>query len=187
MAAAQAGGGSGGTGGVRPLIGEAELRRRVDELADAMAAALPRDVTLLVLLKGAFVFAGDLLRALGRRGLAPRVEFLRVSSYGHGTVPRGKVEVIGDVPGTLRGRDVLVVDDIQDTGRTLAHVLSLLRAAGARRVWTCVLLDKPSRREVEVAPDFVGFEVPDVFVVGYGIDRAERHRELPFVGTVEEG
>jgi len=184
MAAAQAGGGSGGTGGVRPLIGEADLRRRVEELADAMAAVLPRDVTLLVLLKGAFVFAGDLLRALGRRGLKPRVEFLRLSSYGHGTASRGRVEVIGGVPESLRGRDVLVVDDIQDTGRTLACVLDLLHKAGVRRVWTCVLLDKPSRREVEVTPDFVGFEVPDVFVVGYGIDHAERHRELPYVGAI---
>lgn len=186
MAAAQGASGSGGGGGVRPLIDEERLRARIEELADAMVAAgLPRDVTLLVLLKGAFVFAADLLRALGRRGFAPRVEFLRLSSYGHGTVSRGRVEVIGGVPASLRGRDVLVVDDIQDTGRTLACVLDLLREAGVRRVWTCVLLDKPSRREVDLTPDFVGFEVPDVFVVGYGIDRAERHRELPWIGAVE--
>ncbi len=173
-------------GSIRPLIDEAALARRVEALADEMAARLPVEVTMLVLLKGAFVFAADLLRALARRGLRPRVEFLRLASYGHGTVSRGRVEVIGGVPANLAGRDVLVVDDIQDTGRTLACVLALLREAGVRRVWTCALLDKPSRREVEVPLDFRGFTVPDVFVVGYGIDCAERWRELPWIGHLAD-
>ncbi len=172
-------------GRIRPLIDEQRLARRVEALAAEMAARLPRDLTMLVLLKGAFVFAADLLRALARHGFTPRVEFLRLASYGHGTRSRGRVEVIGGVPESLAGRRVLVVDDIQDTGRTLARVLELLRGAGVRQVWTCALLDKPSRREVEVPLDFRGFEVPDVFVVGYGIDFAERWRELPWIGQLE--
>ena len=171
---------------VEVLFAEAAVAARVAALADQVAAALPRQFTLVALLKGSFVFAADLARELGRRGLTPRVEFMRVSSYGSGTVSSGIVSLMGDAPGGVQGEPVLLVDDIQDTGRTLAYTRAFLLERGASRVWTCTLLDKPSRREVagDEGVDFVGFAIPDVFVVGYGIDYAERYRYLPFIGRV---
>jgi hypoxanthine phosphoribosyltransferase len=173
---------------VATLFAEAEVRRRVDELAGAVAAALPPRFTLVGLLKGSFVFVADLVRALHRAGSAPRIEFMRVSSYGNDTRSSGIVSLMGDAPAGVKGEPVLLVDDIQDTGRTLAFTRGFLLERGAARVWTCTLLDKPSRREVEGGEvDFVGFAIPDVFVVGYGIDYAERYRELPFIGRVSVG
>ena len=171
---------------VEALFDEATVAARVATLADAVAAALPPEFTLVALLKGAFVFAADLARELSRRGCTPRVEFMRVSSYGSGTESSGIVSLMGDAPGGVRGEPVLLVDDIQDTGRTLAYTRAFLMERGAARVWTCTLLDKPSRREVKGGGevDFVGFTIPDVFVVGYGIDYAERYRHLPFIGRV---
>lgn len=170
---------------VTPLFTAETIARRVEELAAAIAARLPAEFTLVGLLKGAFVFTADLVRALDRAGMRPRVEFLQVSSYALGTESSGTVKVIGEMPGSIGGRNVLLVDDIQDTGRTLAYTRELLLQHGAARVWTCALLDKPSRRVVDLRLDFVGFEIPDVFVVGYGIDWAERFRHLPWIGTVE--
>jgi hypoxanthine phosphoribosyltransferase len=170
---------------VVPMIDEGRLGTRVEALAREIAAAVPPDVVLVVLLKGSFVFAADLLRALGRHGAMPQVAFMRLASYGLGTTSSGEVRLIGEVPDSVADRPVLVVDDIQDTGRTLLAARELLLEKGAARVWSCVLLDKPSRREVDFAADFVGFEIEDVFVVGYGIDHAERHRQLPYIGRIE--
>ncbi len=169
---------------VVPLLGEEEIQRRVGELARDIAARLPQRFVLVALLKGSFMLAADLVRALGRLGMAPQVEFMQVSSYGLGTRSQGRVRVLGELPEAVRGRPVLLVDDIQDTGRTLAFVRELLYEHGAVRIWTCVLLDKPARRELPIAPDFVGFTIPDVFVVGYGIDYAERYRHLPYVARI---
>ena len=170
---------------VATLFDDEEIARRVDELAQTIAAALPPSFTLVGLLKGSFVFVADLGRALSRAGCSLRVEFMRVSSYGSGTTSSGIVSLMGDAPAGVRGEPVLLVDDIQDTGRTLAFTRAFLLERGAAKVWTCTLLDKPSRREVEAGEvDFVGFAIPDVFVVGYGIDYAERYRELPFIGKV---
>jgi len=169
---------------VTRLFDAETIARRVEELAAAIAAALPAEFTLVGLLKGAFVFTADLVRALDRAGMRPRVEFLQVSSYGLGTESSGTVKVIGEMPSSIAGRPVLLVDDIQDTGRTLLFTRDLLLQHGASRVWTCALLDKPSRRVVDIQPDFVGFEIPDLFVVGYGIDWAERFRHLPWIGAV---
>lgn len=168
-----------------PLFAEAEIARRVEALAGGVAAALPAGFTLVGLLKGSFVFVADLVRALDRAGCAPRIEFMRVSSYGSDTKSSGIVSLMGDAPPGIAGEPVLLVDDIQDTGRTLAFTKGLLLERGAARVWTCTLLDKPSRREVEGGEvDFVGFAIPDVFVVGYGIDYAERYRHLPYIGRL---
>ncbi|MGQ9365754.1 hypoxanthine phosphoribosyltransferase [Azospirillum sp. ST 5-10] len=172
-------------GTVVPLIEEAAIARRLDELAAEIAGVMPGDLAMVALLKGSFVFAADLVRALGRAGAAPRVDFLRISSYGIGTESSGTVRVLGPLPEDLAGRPVLLVDDIADSGRTLDAVRRLLLDAGAAEVRICALLDKPSRRVVPVPVDFVGFTVEDVFVVGYGIDWAERYRHLPFVGQVE--
>ena len=167
------------------LFTEASIARRVDELAAAIAAALPRHFTLVGLLKGSFVFVAALARALSKAGCSPRIEFMRVSSYGSGTTSSGIVSLMGDAPDGVKGEPVLLVDDIQDSGRTLAFTREFLLERGAARVWTCTLLDKPSRREVTSGEvDYVGFAIPDVFVVGYGIDYAERYRELPYIGQV---
>lgn len=167
------------------MIDEARIAARIDALAEAIAGSLSREFVMVVLLKGAFVFAADLLRALGRRGTAPRIAFMRLASYGLGTTSSGRVRLMGEVPESVAGRSVLLVDDIQDTGRTLQTARELVIEKGAIRVWSCVLLDKPSRRMVDFTPDFVGFEIEDVFVVGYGIDHAERHRQLPYIARVE--
>jgi hypoxanthine phosphoribosyltransferase len=169
---------------VEQLFDEATVAERVAALARDIAAAVPPQLTLVALLKGSFVFTADLVRELSRHGCAPRIEFMRVSSYGHDTKSSGIVSLMGDAPEAVRGEPVLLVDDIHDTGRTLAFTRSFLIERGARQVWTCTLLDKPSRREVESEVDFVGFTIPDVFIVGYGIDWAERYRHLPFIGRI---
>jgi hypoxanthine phosphoribosyltransferase len=169
---------------VEQLFDEEAVAGRVAAMAREIAAAVPPQLTLVALLKGSFVFAADLVRELSRHGCAPRVEFMRVSSYGHDTKSSGIVSLMGDAPEAVRGEPVLLVDDIHDTGRTLAFTRSFLVERGAGRVWTCTLLDKPSRREVESEVDFVGFTIPDVFIVGYGIDWAERYRHLPYIGRI---
>ena len=170
---------------VAPLLTEAQLAQRVEELARSIASTLPTRFTLVGLLNGSFVFVADLARALHRAGCVPRIAFMRVSSYGHDTRSSGIVSLMGDAPEGVKGEPVLLVDDIQDSGRTLAFTREFLLQRGATQVWTCTLLDKPSRREVAWGEvDFVGFAIPDVFVVGYGIDYAERYRELPYIGKV---
>lgn len=166
------------------LFDAATVSRRVEELAREIGGALPEPFTVVGLLKGAFVLVADLVRALDRAGRAPRVEFLQVSSYGLGQASSGSVKVIGGMPDSVAGAAVLLVDDIQDTGRTIAFTRQLLEQHGADRVWTCALLDKPSRRVVGGDCDFTGFVIPDVFVVGYGIDYAERFRHLPFIARL---
>ena len=170
---------------VRKLFDEEEISRRVRELAEEIAATLAGEITIVGIFKGSFVFVADLIRALDGLGCAPRVEFLRLSSYGHARESSGEIKVIGDVPPGIAGRQVLVIDDIVDTGRTLAFAKALLLERGAARCWTCALIDKPSRREVDFAADLVGFTVGDVFVVGYGIDYAERYRHLPYIGAID--
>lgn len=169
---------------VRVLHDEAAIAARVDELAHAIAATVPGDVTLVGVLKGSFVFLADLIRALDRHGVAPRVEFMQVSSYGMAKASSGEVRLIGPAP-EVAGRAVVLVDDIEDTGRSLVFARDLLLRRGASAIWTCVLTDKPGRREVEFVADFIGFVVPDVFLVGYGIDYAERYRHLPYLGTID--
>ena len=127
----------------------------------------------------------DLFRALHKAGLTPRVEFLRLSSYGNSKESSGEVLVSGQIPSNVEGRHVLVVDDILDTGRSLAYAKQIFVERGAAQVSSCVLLDKPARREVDVSADFTGFEVEDLFVVGYGIDYADDYRYLPYIGTVD--
>ena len=135
------------------------------------------------MLKGSFIFAADLIRSLHHAGLAPEVEFITLSSYGKGTQSQG-VKIIKDIDSDVAGRDVLLIDDILESGRTLRFARDLMMERGARSVDIAVLLDKHSRREGELDADYVGFECPDYFVVGYGMDVAYAFRELPFVGIV---
>lgn len=170
---------------IRVLYSEQELARRVRELAAEVSAASTDRLMVVPILKGSFVFAADLVRALHGAGLSPTVEFLSLSSYREATVSSGRVEILRDVEGEVRGRSVLLVDDILESGRTTAYAKDLMAARGARTVRTCVLLDKPGKRGADITADFTGFECPDLFVVGYGMDMAHEYRQLPFVGVVE--
>src|ERR687894_2054074 len=173
-----------GSSRVRILFDESAIARRNEEVAREIAAAAPKDLLVVAVLKGSFMFAADLIRALHRAGLAPQVEFLHLSSYRAGTVSSGQVAILRDVESEVRGRDVLLVDDILESGRTLAFAKDLIAARGARRVLAAVLLEKRVRRAVEGRAGFVGVTCPDVFVVGYGMDVGHSYRQLPFVGVV---
>ncbi len=170
---------------VRPLFSAAAIAARLETMAGEIATAMPAEIVVAAVLKGSFMFAADLVRALNRVGVATTVDFMRVSSYGESTRSSGDVRIRFDLEVALAGRAVLIVDDILDTGRTLAFVRELLSGRGAILVKTCCLLDKPSRREAAIAADFVGFACPNLFVVGYGLDFGDRYRELPYVGVLE--
>ena len=171
--------------GLRILFSAAEIAARIDALAVEIARAVPADFVMVGLLKSAAVFVADLARALDRAGACPEIEFMRLSSYGLAKESSGAVQLLGDTPANLGGRPVLLVDDIVDTGRSIAYASAQLRRCGVGDLWTCALLDKPQRREIEVAIDFVGFSIGNVFVVGYGTDYAEKYRHLPYIGLVE--
>jgi len=168
----------------RVLFDEEAIRERVRALAGVITARYrDRPLTMLAILKGSVVFAADLIR---RVPLRMRLGFVNASSYrGSATTP-GELRI--DVPDdeALEGRDVLVVDEILDTGRTLSAVVEALRARGVENVGTCVLLDKPSRRAVAIQADHVGFEIDDAFVVGYGLDHDGQYRNLPYIGVLRE-
>ncbi len=132
------------------------------------------------------MFAADLIRALHRSGMAPEVDFLTLSSYKKSKVSSGQVAILRDLDLDVEGRSVLIIDDVLDSGRTLAFAKDLISARGAKQVLTCVLLEKKVARAVNIAADFCAFECPDTFVVGYGMDVAHRYRELPFVGRLPE-
>jgi len=164
---------------IEKLFGEDEIGARVNRLAQEIAETVPGDVVIIGLLKGCFVFLADLVRALHRVGANPEVEFMRLSSYGLEKTSGGQVHLIGDVPTDVSGRKALLVDDIVDTGRSIAYARALLEQRDVANLWICALLDKPTRREVDVGLDFVGFTIDDVFIAGYGIDYAEQYRSLP--------
>jgi len=166
------------------LFNESEISARVEELARAAAPCLPGNFVVVGLLVGSFVFVADLLRAFYRIGCNPSVEFMRLNSYGMGRESSGNVRLIGEFELDLSSRAVLLVDDIVDTGRTLLYARGLLRNKQPSSILTCALLDKPSRRELPIEVDFVGFTIPDVFIVGYGIDYAHEYRHLPFIAKI---
>ncbi|MGV8997408.1 MAG: hypoxanthine phosphoribosyltransferase [Parvibaculaceae bacterium] len=168
------------------LIDEGRLSKRVTELAGEIFAAMGPSPLLIPVLKGSFIFAADLLRALHHAGAVPDMDFISLSSYGNGKVSRGEVVILRDTEADIAGRDVLIVDDILESGRTLAFAKDLMMARRARSVMTCVLLNKPGKLAVQLSADFVGFECPDKFVIGYGMDVAHAYRQLPFVGAVED-
>jgi len=175
---------SGAAVGLRILFSAAEIAARVEALAVEIAGKVPADFVIVGVLKGAWVFVADLARALDRAGARPEIEFMRLSSYGPAKKSSGAVQLLGEIPAGLAGRPVLLVDDIVDSGRSIAYAAGRLRQRGIGGLWTCALLDKPAQREVAVAIDFVGFTIGDVFVVGYGTDHAEKYRHLPYIGVV---
>ena len=171
---------------IKVLYDEAAIKARNAELAAEIAASGYDNLLVISILKGSFVFAADLIRALHDSGLAPEVEFISLSSYGAGTESSGAVRVVKDIESDVAGRDVLLIDDILESGRTLSFARSLMEERGARRVGIAVLLEKPGKRAVAIDAEHIGFVCPDLFVVGYGMDAAHAFRELPFVGVVEE-
>jgi hypoxanthine phosphoribosyltransferase len=173
---------------IEVLYDEATLDRRNRELAGAIAAAgFGDDLVVVALLKGSFIFAADLIRALDAAGIEPEVDFMSLSSYGAGTTSTGAVTLIRDIGTVVTGRNVLIVDDILESGRTLAFAKKTIEERGAARVGIVVLLEKPGKRVASVEADFVGFVCDDVFVVGYGMDAAHKWRQLPFIGHVVGG
>ena len=166
----------------RVLFSEAQLRQRVAEIA----AEIDRDYAgreplLVSVLRGSFVFMADLVRQIH---LSCTVDFMAVSSYGSGTESSGQVRIIKDLSEHIEGRDVIVVEDILDSGNTLSYLLQILQARKPASVRLCTLLDKPSRRLKPVELHYAGFSIPDYFVVGYGLDYNERYRNLPYIGVL---
>jgi hypoxanthine phosphoribosyltransferase len=163
---------------------EEQIAKRVTELANEIAAGSENDLIVVPILKGSFVFAADLIRALHRAGVTPDVDFMTLSSYRKGLTSSGTVDIKRDIETDVKGRTVLIVDDILESGRTLAFAKDLLSARGAKHVLTCVLLDKPVRRGADIRADFKAFDCPPDFMIGYGMDAAHRFRELPYVGRL---
>jgi hypoxanthine phosphoribosyltransferase len=163
---------------------EAIALRTASLAAEIRAAGFRDNVLVIAILKGSFVFAADLIRALHHAGVSPQVDFITLSSYRSGTTSSGTVTVLRDIETDVGGRDVLVVDDILESGRTLAFARDLVLKRGARRAAVVVLLDKPGKRVTPLEAEFVGFVCPDKFVVGYGMDMGHAYRELPFIGHV---
>lgn len=172
---------------IRVLYDAGTIARRNAALATEISLAGYDNLLVVSILKGSFVFAADLIRALHEANLSPEVEFLSLSSYQGGTVSSGQIAILRDIESDVAGRDVLLIDDILESGRTIEFAKNMLIERGARRVGVAVLLDKPGKRAQAVDADHVGFVCPDLFVVGYGMDVAHAFRELPFVGVVEDG
>ena len=169
---------------IEVLFSASAIARRNLELAKEIAARGYEDLLVISILKGSFIFAADLIRALHDAGIAPEVEFMMVSSYGAGTTS-GEVRLVRDVDNDVAGRHILLIDDILESGKTLRFVRELMLERGATGVDIAVLLDKRMRRQGTLDADFVGFDCPDYFVVGYGMDVGHAFRELPFVGIVK--
>jgi hypoxanthine phosphoribosyltransferase len=171
---------------IKTMIPAEQISARVEALAAEINAHFTDTEKLVVvgLLRGSFIFIADLVRRLD---LPVEVDFIEASSYGMGTESSREVRILKDLRSPIKDRDLLVVEDIIDTGHTLKHVLRLLATHKPNRLEVCALLSKPSRREVEIRARWIGFEIPDKFVVGYGIDYAQRNRNLPYIGAVEFG
>ncbi|OCX63091.1 hypoxanthine phosphoribosyltransferase [Thioclava sp. SK-1] len=169
---------------ITPFITAKQIAARVEELGREISQSFAGTEKLVVvgLLRGSFVFIADLIREID---LPCEVDFLEASSYGNDTTSSREVRIMKDLRGNIGGRDVLVVEDIVDTGHTISKVMEMLKARGPRRIECCAMLDKPSRREVEAKASWTGFEIPDKFVIGYGLDFAQSHRNLPYIGTVK--
>ncbi len=161
------------------LITRDEIKKRVEEMGHQICSDYKdKKVMTVSLLKGSFVFTADLVREID---LPVRVEFMITSSYGHATVNSGKVKIVQDIEADLSGYDVLVVDDIADSGVTLEFVMKHLASRKPKSLASCVLLDKPSRRVTDIEADYVGFTIPDKFIVGYGLNYGHHYRNVPYI------
>jgi hypoxanthine phosphoribosyltransferase len=167
------------------MISAEDVQARITDLAREICAAYPpdEDLHLVAILKGAFLFLGDLIRAMDRH---VTIDFMAVSSYAKGTTSSGEVRMVKDLDSGLEGRNVIIVEDIVDTGLTLAYLQEILHARNPKTLRTACLLSKPSRRKIDVKVEYIGFTIEDRFVVGYGLDYAEKYRNLPFIGVLNE-
>ena len=165
------------------LYNEEELRQRVKELGCQITADYAGRVPMLIsVLRGSYIFMADLTRSIN---LDVTVDFMSVSSYGAGTVSSGQVEIKKDLSASIEGKDLIIVEDILDSGNTLYYLIDVLRARKPASVRICTLMDKPERRTKPIKADYVGFTIPDAFIVGYGLDYAEKYRNLPYVGVLK--
>lgn len=165
------------------LFTEEQLREKVAELGAAITRDYKDKNPLIVsVLKGSYVFMADLTRKIT---IPCNIDFMAVSSYGNGTKTTGEVQIIKDIGSKIDGRDLIIVEDILDSGVTLSFLMKILKARGANSIRLCTLLSKPERRKVDVPIDYLGFEIPDEFVVGYGLDYAEKYRNLPYIGILK--
>ncbi len=165
------------------LYTEEDLRRRIRELGAQIAADYAGRTPMLVsVLRGSYIFMADLTRAID---LDLTVDFMAVSSYGAGTVSSGQVEIKKDLSDSIEDRDLIIVEDILDSGNTLYYLMDVLRARKPASIRICTLMDKPERRVKPITADYVGFTIPDAFIVGYGLDYAEKYRNLPYVGVLK--
>lgn len=168
---------------LKVLVTEEELKARVGELGEALYDRFEgKSPLFLAVLKGSFIFLADLVRATQ---LKSDVEFMSVSSYANATESSGRVRIVHDVQQDITGRDIIIVEDILDSGNTLAFLKNYLMAKGAASITIVTLLDKPARRTKAITADFAGFTVPDEFVVGYGLDYAQRYRNVPYIGVLK--
>lgn len=166
------------------LVSEEEISEKVKELGNQIYEDYKdKDLMLVGILKGAVIFMSDLARAIKKPIF---IDFMDVSSYGTASISTGNVKIIKDLDYDISGKDILIVEDIVDTGKTLAYLKDNLTRRGANSVKVCTLLDKPDRRQAEVKIDYCGFEIPDEFVVGYGLDFSEKYRNFPYVGALKE-
>ena len=165
------------------LYSEEQLRQRVKELgAQITADYAGKELVLASVLRGSYIFMADLTRAID---LPVTVDFMAVSSYGAGTKSSGQVEIKKDLSDSIEGRDLIIVEDILDSGNTLFYLMEILKARKPASIRICTLMDKPDRRTQPIVADYVGFTIPDAFVVGYGLDYDEKYRNLPYVGILK--
>ena len=168
---------------LRVMISEERVNHRIMELAEQISKDYEgKSIHLICILKGSVFFSCDLAKRLT---IPVTLDFMSVSSYGNETVSSGRVRIVKDLDESIQDRDVIIIEDIIDSGRTLAYLMDLLGTRTPRSLNICTLLDKPDRRETEVDVKYVGFEIPDEFVVGYGLDYQQRYRNLPYVGVIE--
>lgn len=169
---------------IRVMISEDKVATRIQELADEINRDYAgKCVHLICILKGSIFFTCELAK---RINTTVTMDFMSVSSYGDAKESSGRVKIVKDLDESIEGKDVIVVEDIVDSGRTLSHLMDVLKVRKPASMKLCTLLDKPSRRVVEVPVDYTGFEIPDEFVVGYGLDDVQKYRNLPFIGVVED-
>lgn len=168
---------------IKTLIDEEKLNKRIDEIAKQIGEEYKnKEIILICILKGSIFFTVDLARRIKED---VRLEFIRVSSYGEGTESTGEIKMKLDLKDSIQGKDVIVIEDIIDTGRTLSYLLEYLKMKKPKSLKLCALLDKPDRRKIDVKVDYTGFQIPDKFVVGYGLDWDEKYRNLPYIGYIE--
>lgn len=165
------------------LFTREEINSRVKEMGREISEAYRgKNVVVVSLLRGSFIFTSDLVREMD---IPVEIDFMTTASYGHAEITTGNVEILQDIRGEIEGKSVLIVDDIIDSGHTLLKVAHHLKALKPESIKICVMLDKPSRRQVELSPDYVGFEIPDVFIVGYGLNFGDHYRNIPYIFTFE--